>query len=98
MCGQGNNWNEIVNNMVKAGNGNNIMSVVRRLVLAAVVYNIWKERNGRIFREVTKSCEDVYKSIVEAVKNRLMSLTVKESMAVRRMEKVWGITCKRAMS
>ena len=71
---------------------------MRILILAAVVYNIWKERNGRIFREMTNSCEDVYKCIVETVKNRLMSLTVKESMAVRRMEKVWGVTCKRAMS
>lgn len=98
MCGQGNDWNEITNGMEKAGNGNNIMSVVRRLLLAAFEYNTCKERNGRSFRDISRSCEDVFKSIVETVKNRLMSLTVKESVAVRRMERLWGVTCKRAMS
>ncbi|PWA64123.1 hypothetical protein CTI12_AA347270 [Artemisia annua] len=87
ISGQGNNCNETINDMVNAGNGNNIMSVVRRLLLAAFVYNIWKERNGRIFRDVARSCEDVFKGMVETVKTRLMNLTVKDSVVVRRMER-----------
>ncbi|PWA46891.1 reverse transcriptase domain, Reverse transcriptase zinc-binding domain protein [Artemisia annua] len=98
ISGQGTNWHQIINDMVNSGNGNNIMSVVRRLLLAASVYDIWKERNGRIFRDVTRSSEDVFKGIMETVKTRLMSLTVRESVAVRRMESLWGITCKRVVS
>ncbi|PWA39938.1 reverse transcriptase domain, Reverse transcriptase zinc-binding domain protein [Artemisia annua] len=95
--GQGTNWQEIVHDMADSGNGNNIKSVVKRLLLAASVYNIWKERNGRIFRDVTKSGNEVFNSIVETVKTRLVGLTVRDSGAVRRTERVWGITCKRAV-
>ncbi|GJX75025.1 hypothetical protein Tco_0313620 [Tanacetum coccineum] len=69
-------------------------SVVRRLILAASVYNIWQERNGRIFKDVKRSSEEVFKCVVEVVKNRLIGLTLKDSSAVKNVENKWMISCK----
>ncbi|GKD26306.1 retrovirus-related pol polyprotein from transposon TNT 1-94 [Tanacetum coccineum] len=43
-------------------------------------------RNGRIFKDTKRSSDEDFKSIVEAVKNRLIGLTVKDSCVVRKME------------
>ena len=46
--------------MLNKGNGNNINSVVRKLMLVACVYYIWMERNGRIFKDVRRNSNEVY--------------------------------------
>ncbi|PWA37105.1 RNA-directed DNA polymerase, eukaryota, Reverse transcriptase zinc-binding domain protein [Artemisia annua] len=92
-----NNWQDIVKEINDAGNGNNINSVIRRLMFAACVYNIWNERNGRIFKDVKRNSDEVFKSIEETVKKRILGLIVRESKAVRLMESKWGISCKRAI-
>ncbi|GJT85849.1 RNA-directed DNA polymerase, eukaryota, reverse transcriptase zinc-binding domain protein [Tanacetum coccineum] len=58
----------IIQALTDAENGNNIISVTRRLVFAASVYSIWQERNGRILRDVKRSCDDVFIIIVDMVK------------------------------
>ncbi|GKB30917.1 RNA-directed DNA polymerase, eukaryota, reverse transcriptase zinc-binding domain protein, partial [Tanacetum coccineum] len=65
---------------------NNIKSILRKLLFAASIYSIWQERNGRIFRNQKRSCEKVYKSIVDLIKLKLLGLTVKDSVAVREIE------------
>ncbi|GJZ66698.1 hypothetical protein Tco_0623394 [Tanacetum coccineum] len=47
-------WEDIVKSLINAGNENNIIIVVRRLVFAARVYSIWQERNGRMFKDVKR--------------------------------------------
>ncbi|PWA90893.1 RNA-directed DNA polymerase, eukaryota, Reverse transcriptase zinc-binding domain protein [Artemisia annua] len=86
---------DIIQRLVNDGNGNNISSVVRRLFLAASVYNIWNERNRRSFRDDSRNSNEVFKNIVDIVRNRLIGLTVRESGAIRSMESKWGISCKR---
>ncbi|GKD81843.1 hypothetical protein Tco_1348682, partial [Tanacetum coccineum] len=77
-------WEDIVQNLINAGNGNNIISVVRRLVFVTSVYSIWQERNSRIFKDVKRSSEDIYKHIVNTMKNKFLGITFKD--AVRDME------------
>ncbi|GJT48969.1 RNA-directed DNA polymerase, eukaryota, reverse transcriptase zinc-binding domain protein [Tanacetum coccineum] len=77
-------WEDIVQNLINAGNGNNIRSVVRRLVFVASVYSIWQERNSRIFKYVKRSSKDIYKHIVNTMKNKFLGITIKD--AVRDME------------
>lgn len=48
-------WNDIIQSFVNEHNGNNIDSVVKRLILAASVYCLWNERNSRIFKDNSKS-------------------------------------------
>ncbi|GJW27925.1 RNA-directed DNA polymerase, eukaryota, reverse transcriptase zinc-binding domain protein [Tanacetum coccineum] len=54
--------NDIVHTLINARNGNNIRSIIRRLAFAASIYSIWQERNGRIFRDSKRSCDDVFKN------------------------------------
>ncbi|GKA59381.1 RNA-directed DNA polymerase, eukaryota, reverse transcriptase zinc-binding domain protein [Tanacetum coccineum] len=88
-------WEEIIHLLINAGNGNNINSVCRRLMLGASVYNIWNERNRRIFQDKKLNEEDIVKRITEVVKCKLSCLIVKDSAAVRKMEDKWSISCKR---
>ncbi|GJT15339.1 hypothetical protein Tco_0874045 [Tanacetum coccineum] len=68
---------------------------IRILAFAASIYNIWQERNGRIFRESKRSCDEVFKSMMEMIKNKLLGITANDSLAVRDIERRWAITCKR---
>ncbi|GJV15253.1 hypothetical protein Tco_1360576 [Tanacetum coccineum] len=90
--------NEIVHILVSNGNGSNIKSIIRRLAFAASIYSIWQKRNGRIFKESKRSCDEVFKSMIEMIKNKLHGITVKDSLAVRDIERRWAITCKKSHS
>ncbi|GJR86569.1 RNA-directed DNA polymerase, eukaryota, reverse transcriptase zinc-binding domain protein [Tanacetum coccineum] len=96
MRGDKNAWQSILHGMSDARNGNNVKSVIRRLLLAACVYHIWQERNNRIFKDSKRSSEEVFKSIVDVIKNKLSGITVKASNAISEVEKQWPISCKRA--
>ncbi|GKF38004.1 hypothetical protein Tco_0114762, partial [Tanacetum coccineum] len=86
----------IIQSLSNSKNGNNIRSITRRLLFNASIYNIWKERNGRIFRDNKRSCAEVYKSIEEMIKNKLLGLIFKDSVAVREIEGKWCISCHKA--
>ncbi|GJT15727.1 RNA-directed DNA polymerase, eukaryota, reverse transcriptase zinc-binding domain protein [Tanacetum coccineum] len=85
-------WDEIMQTLNSVGNGNNINSVVRRFIFAAGVYNIWQEIHKRIFKNVMSSSEEVYKQIIEIVRNKLLGIKVKNSSAVRIVESRWSIS------
>ncbi|GJS81749.1 ribonuclease H-like domain-containing protein [Tanacetum coccineum] len=80
-------WSDIIHEMSSMGNGNNIGILVRRLVFAACGYYIWQERNERIFKDERNKSNDVFNVIVENLKCKLLSITVKDSNAMRRMKK-----------
>ena len=88
-------WDETVQDLVNADIGNNIGSVVKMLCFAASVYSIWHERNCIIFRDEQRESDDVVKVVFENVKLKLMSIKVKNSVAVRDVERDWGIVCKK---
>ncbi|GKE12141.1 reverse transcriptase zinc-binding domain-containing protein, partial [Tanacetum coccineum] len=62
---------DIIYYMIDAGIGNNIRSIVRMVAFSASIYNIWIERNGRIFRDVKRRCEDVINKIVDTIKHKI---------------------------
>nr|GEU85616.1 hypothetical protein [Tanacetum cinerariifolium] len=53
----------IIQSLSNAKNGNNIRSIIRRLLFNASIYNIWKERNGMIL-EIVK---DLVKKFIKAL-------------------------------
>jgi hypothetical protein len=66
-------WDQIVLMMEDLACSNSIWSVLNRLIIAAAVYYIWKERNDRIFSQDAKPIEAVVLNIKEQVKLQLMS-------------------------
>ncbi|GKD19380.1 hypothetical protein Tco_1208538 [Tanacetum coccineum] len=88
-------WKTIIYTLIKASNGSSINSVVRRLIFAASVYNIWAERNRRIFQDRKMNDNDIFKRIVDVVKSKISGLIVKDSYAIKNMEDKWKVSCKR---
>ncbi|PWA39134.1 ATPase, F1/V1/A1 complex, alpha/beta subunit, Zinc knuckle CX2CX4HX4C [Artemisia annua] len=82
-------WNRLIMNFTTECVNKNIGWVVRRLVLAACVYFLWQERNGRIFRDVHNSSQEIYNKVVENVKGRLSGIIVKDSINTRSVEEKW---------
>ncbi|GJZ31357.1 RNA-directed DNA polymerase, eukaryota, reverse transcriptase zinc-binding domain protein, partial [Tanacetum coccineum] len=72
------------------------LSIIRRLAFAASIYSIWKERNGKVFKNNKRSCDDLFNTTVEMIKNKLSGIIVKDSVAVREIEVKWDISCQRA--
>nr|GEV80746.1 RNA-directed DNA polymerase, eukaryota, reverse transcriptase zinc-binding domain protein [Tanacetum cinerariifolium] len=72
-----------------------LVCVVRRLVMAANVYNIWSKRNRRIFLKDKGSSDEVYKNIIGVVKNRMPGISVKDIKAVKKVESKWLVSYKR---
>nr|GEY00966.1 zinc finger, CCHC-type [Tanacetum cinerariifolium] len=67
--------------MIDLGFNNSIDNIVRRLMLGASVYMIWKERNTRLFQGKKQTEEVVIKQNEVSIKSSLMSLIVKDSVA-----------------
>nr|GEY38464.1 reverse transcriptase zinc-binding domain-containing protein [Tanacetum cinerariifolium] len=87
-------WNDIVNHIASMYCGNSIDSVIRRLGLAACVYVylIWQERNFRIFRDEKRSSKELVEVFSELIRMRLLSLKVKKSNVVLRVQKKWNVS------
>ncbi|PWA81086.1 reverse transcriptase domain, Reverse transcriptase zinc-binding domain protein [Artemisia annua] len=87
-------WLDNIQELATHPTGNNIWSVLRRIRFAACIYFLWQERNNRIFRDTHKDWETVAKLIEETVRLKLMSITVKNSQAVKAVEKKLFIKMK----
>ena len=72
-------------------NNNTIDSVLRRIVLATVVYHIWRERNSRLFNGEEIDWIILVNMIIESVKFQLLCLKVKKSRQVIKVEQEWGV-------
>ncbi|GJT95362.1 RNA-directed DNA polymerase, eukaryota, reverse transcriptase zinc-binding domain protein [Tanacetum coccineum] len=82
---------EIVDNISKERGKNSIGVVINKLVLAATVYMIWKERNQRLFRDEAKTVDAICNLIYEQVRNKLMTLKVKQSINVIKEASKWDL-------
>nr|GEU35771.1 hypothetical protein [Tanacetum cinerariifolium] len=88
------NWEDIVKDLTKKKNGNNIWSDVKRISLTEMVYCIWMERNQRIFRGEKRNAVNLYTAINEVVHLKLMNIKVKDSCVVKKVADTWGIQFK----
>nr|GEX72092.1 probable aldo-keto reductase 2 [Tanacetum cinerariifolium] len=70
---------------------NNIWQIVNKLILSAIVYYVWNERNKRIFKNETKTNENLVTIIKKHVSYMLMGLKVKSSSALVMVAKTWGM-------
>ncbi|GJV15147.1 hypothetical protein Tco_1360470 [Tanacetum coccineum] len=84
-------WHDILDTMSKMPCTKSIMSILRRIVLAACVYYIWNERNSRLFGNGKKSYKDLLKIIVNFVRIKVASLIVKNSSTVTEVSKQWQV-------
>jgi hypothetical protein len=67
-----------------------IKSIIQRLMLGAMVYFIWQERNLRLFQGKQRSVEELCKQIKETVRLKLIGMKVKASPTAVKLSKDWG--------
>ncbi|PWA65447.1 reverse transcriptase zinc-binding domain-containing protein [Artemisia annua] len=84
-------WDNTVNLFAAMENGNTITSIIRRLCLVASVYLIWRERNCRLFKEETRSVEELFEVFSDTIRFRLASLKAKPTSAVIRAQDDWNV-------
>ncbi|GKB91427.1 hypothetical protein Tco_0963699, partial [Tanacetum coccineum] len=84
-------WDDTIEELSNKQNGNNILSIVRRLCFAANVYHMWQERNSRLFKDESSKWENVFQKIVDNVKLKLMGLKVVYTSAIKNVEDKWNI-------
>nr|GEW67918.1 zinc finger, CCHC-type [Tanacetum cinerariifolium] len=87
-------WIGVINDLVQMNNINAIRSIFRRIVVAAVVYYVWQERNKRIMANEFRSADVLFEIILEYVKLKITSLKVKLSVQVRKVAKEWDVMVK----
>lgn len=67
-------WSEVVTMLEPIAKKNTIWSIVGRLVLGAVVYYVWQERNNRVFKRGARNCKQLIQVIlIRAVKDQFFA-------------------------
>ena len=84
-------WEMILDELIGLPNRKNIWIIVKKIVYAAVVYFLWQERNLRLFQNVKRKWDVLWKVIEENVKLKLSSLKVVKSHDVETVFNIWGI-------
>ncbi|GKB17042.1 RNA-directed DNA polymerase, eukaryota, reverse transcriptase zinc-binding domain protein [Tanacetum coccineum] len=72
-------WEDRLTEMSKGCEKQNIWVVIRKLCLAAAVYYIWHEINSRLFNNCKREVTDCFATMIDEIRARMVSITVKES-------------------
>ncbi|GJW18276.1 hypothetical protein Tco_0025712 [Tanacetum coccineum] len=84
-------WETLIDQASNWPNNKSVMSILRRISLAACVYYIWIVRNKRLFTNEVKDREKVLKEVINTVWLKLSSLKVKGTTQVKRIEELWNV-------
>ena len=87
----GDSWEETVNKMNSYNNNRSVWVIIKKICLAATVYFIWHERNGRLFSNVNRSAEALFSIICDEIRAKLVSIKVRINSNVLKAEDVWNI-------
>ncbi|GJY19772.1 RNA-directed DNA polymerase, eukaryota, reverse transcriptase zinc-binding domain protein [Tanacetum coccineum] len=84
-------WEEIVLTLCSLPCNKNILSITRRLVFRACVYYIWQEINIRLFSDEARDWKTLVNVIINEIRLKLSSLTVKESYQTSLIAERWKV-------
>lgn len=78
---QSTTWLGLVEVMARDCKGKSLATIIKRLALCCTVYQVWLERNNRIFSNERKPEEIILKAIICMVRQRALSLnSIKQSL------------------
>ncbi|XP_071719566.1 uncharacterized protein [Rutidosis leptorrhynchoides] len=84
-------WKGYVQSLSHMAKRNCARVVVAKICLAATVYFIWQERNGRFFKKAHCSVDQLFKLIKPNVRLKLMTIRLKNSIRAKEMKEDWHI-------
>lgn len=94
LCFQG-SWESFIHNSAVNWRGKSLHILINKLVLAAVVFHIWQERNRRLFHQKRKQVQQVIADIIDDVQRKLQGIQVDNSSRVKEELSRWDIFIER---
>ncbi|GJZ57120.1 hypothetical protein Tco_0612614 [Tanacetum coccineum] len=87
--------NDIVECIKHVASSHSIRSVVCKLVFAASCYFIWQERNGRLFKKIKRSQDQIFELIKTNVRIKLLTCSFKKTSRDQQLVDIWKLpsTC-----
>lgn len=93
-----NSWDDLMVKAATVWKGKSINVVVNKLILGALVYLLWQERNWRLFQNSRRSVIQLIGGIEEVVRLKIMGLNLRDTTRVRRMLIDWRISTRYILS
>jgi hypothetical protein len=84
-------WSDIVAWMSSIAASKSVSNVVCKLLIAASVYHIWRERNNRFHGRNARPPDIVFSAIVQDVRYSLMGMRIRRKDRVMGTLAKWGI-------
>ncbi|WOG86036.1 hypothetical protein DCAR_0105230 [Daucus carota subsp. sativus] len=88
-------WDNFIHNSAASWRGKSVHVLINKLVLAAVVFHIWQERNRRLFQQKRKHVWQIIAEIVDDIRRKLQGLLVVNSLRVREELSRWDVFIER---
>nr|XP_043639206.1 uncharacterized protein LOC122610274 [Erigeron canadensis] len=81
----------IVRDIMPVAKKNSCTSVVSKLLLAALVYHLWEERNARLLQQKKRSENQVVQLILSTIRLKLMTCRFKRTSRVEELLVRWKL-------
>ncbi|KAK1406353.1 hypothetical protein QVD17_41647 [Tagetes erecta] len=91
----GGKWEDIIRWVTPRIRVNSARSIIERLVISALAYYIWQERNARIFKNELRSPKQLSEVVLSMVRMRIFSIQFKDTRSISwlmerwKIEKIW---------
>ncbi|XP_022004240.1 uncharacterized protein LOC110901761 [Helianthus annuus] len=84
-------WEDIFQHLVHTSGSKLAKHVIGRILVAASVYQIWLERNSRLFANTQRSAQQVADAVNSSVRLKLVTLKFKDSRQVEKILEYWKL-------
>nr|GEZ61706.1 hypothetical protein [Tanacetum cinerariifolium] len=82
---------DIIQDLLSIVRRRTTVSVIAKLVVAALAYYVWQERNWRLFKKGKRNSDQIVECIVSFVRLKLLSCKLKKSKSSERMAMLWDL-------
>ena len=89
------NWESFIHSSAINWKGKTLHTLINKLLLAAVVFHIWQERNRRLFQKKKKRVWQIVADITDDIRKKLQGLVVVNSSRVREELSKWDVFSER---
>ncbi|XP_071738871.1 uncharacterized protein [Rutidosis leptorrhynchoides] len=91
LCLQEPDSHDVVELLIPMAAKRKVNVIVTKLLFGATIYDVWRERNARLFKKKPRSSSQVFDLIYSTAQLKIMSIKWKNSMQVQEMKADWKV-------
>lgn len=84
-------WDDFTRDVSGQWRAKSLHNLINKLVLAAMIFHIWQERNRRLFQSKGKRYSQIVSDVEDDIHKKLLGLSVAKTPRVRDELLAWGI-------